>query len=311
MRHLARALAMAVAVWLAAAPSAQADTTKDQCVDANAKGQDLRHDGKLIIARAAFVSCSNVKCPAIVRDDCIRRLDELDRAQPSVVFQVKDGAGADVIDVRISMDGTLLTEHLNGTPLKVDPGVHVFSFEVAGQPAVYSNLLIREGEAGRHESVVVGGAAAPPVPPAPVSPTATPPRHETLPTQTDAAAPRGQGKGTQRTVGLVVGGAGVVAIGLGAIFGLLASSAWSDAKSACGGNAAACADVANGSAHHDTAVTNGTISTVSFIAGGALLAGGAVLFFSARRTEPSASKSISIVPTAGYGHGGLALTGAF
>jgi hypothetical protein len=308
MKHLARVLATAVAVWLAAAPSAQADMTKDQCVDANAKGQDLRHDGKLTLARAAFVSCTNVKCPAIVRDDCTRRLDELDHAQPSVVFQVKDRAGADVIDVRISMDGTLLTEHLNGTPLKVDPGIHVFSFEVAGQPAVSSNLLIREGEAARHESVVVGAAAAPPVPPAPVSPAA--PRHATLPRQTDAAAPGGQGKRTQRTVGLVVGGAGVVAIGVGAIFGLLATSAWSDAKGACAGNALACADVASASAHHDTAVTDGMISTVSFIAGGALLAGGAVLFFSARRTEAPPSKSISIVPTAGYGQAGLALTGA-
>ena len=159
MRPFARALIL-VSFASLAAREARADLTKEQCIDANGRGQVLRHDGKLSAARAELRSCVSPSCPAMVRDDCARRLDELDRAQPSVVFEVKDGAGADVIDVRVSMDGELLAEHLDGTPLRVEPGVHVFSFEAVGHLAVTDRMLVREGEAGRHERVTVDGGAA-------------------------------------------------------------------------------------------------------------------------------------------------------
>jgi hypothetical protein len=55
--------------------------------------------------------------------------------------------------------------------------------------------------------------------------------------------------------------------------------------------------------------TDGAVSTASFIAGGVLAVGGAVLFFTARRTEVPAQAAI--VPTVGPGVGGLTVVGRF
>ncbi len=93
---------------------ARADMTKDQCIDANGKGQVLRRDGKLAAAREQLRSCADPSCPAMVRDDCNKRLDSLEAAQPSMVFDVKDAAGADVINVVVTVDGQKLTDHLDG-----------------------------------------------------------------------------------------------------------------------------------------------------------------------------------------------------
>ena len=55
---------------LASGP-ARADVTKDQCPDANAKGQELRRDSTLSAAREQL-DISDATCPMIVRDDCRR-----------------------------------------------------------------------------------------------------------------------------------------------------------------------------------------------------------------------------------------------
>jgi serine/threonine-protein kinase len=305
MKASACAVVVACLVSLGADP-ARADTSKDQCIDANARGQLLRHDGRLSAARTLLRACASASCPAMVRDDCARRLDELEKAQPSVVFEVKDGGGGDVIDVRVSMDGELLAEHLDGTPLLVEPGVHVFSFEVAGRPTVTEKLLVREGEAGRREHVSV--AASPPAvlaPPAPPTARATQPPPSTAAV---AAAPA-RGLGTQRTIGLGVGAAGVVGLGAGAVFGALASSAWGNAKTTCGGSTSACVDPTNGATYRATALTEGTIATVGLVAGGGLLAAGAVLFFTGHAED--APRRVSLIPTLAPGQAGLSVIGGF
>jgi hypothetical protein len=305
MRPFARAL-IAVSFASLAAGEARADVTKEQCIDANGRGQALRHDGKLSAARAELQSCVSASCPAMVRDDCAWRLDELDRAQPSVVFEVKDGAGADVIDVRVSIDGELLAGHLDGTPLRVEPGAHVFSFEAIGHAAVTDRVLVREGEAGRHERVVLdGGAALGPSASSAPSPAPTPP----TPIGASAIAPSG-GLGTRKSLGLAIGGAGVVGLGVGAAFGWLASSAWSSAKIACGGSPNACVDEPSGSSHHATAVTDGTGATVAFVGGGALLAAGAVLFFVGHGKD-APTQGVALLPGVAPGQAGLSVLGAF
>jgi len=303
-----------VAAFVAA--PAMADVTKDQCIDANGKAQELRRDGKLSAARAQLRVCSDASCPAMVRDDCVKRLDDLERIQPSIVFDVKDAKGADLIDVRVSIDGQPLADHLDGSALKVDPGVHVFTFEVAGRAPIDEKLLVREGEAGRHEAVVAGAASgASPVtatlpaaqpaavavslPPPPPAPSAAPPASDS------------GGLGTQKVVGLVVGGLGVAGLAVGGVFGAMAFSQKSQEQSACGsactaaGRAQALSDRSNG-------VTDGTVSTVGIAAGGALLVVGAILFFTApHATEGSATTGMLIVPLVGPGGGGLSMREEF
>jgi hypothetical protein len=102
----------------------------------------------------------------MVRDDCTKRLDELEQAQPTIVLSVTDARGRDVVAVKVSVDGTLLTDRADGTALNVDPGAREFTFEVAGQDPVKQTIVVREGEKGRNERVVlpdaVRSAATPP-----------------------------------------------------------------------------------------------------------------------------------------------------
>jgi hypothetical protein len=284
---------VAVAIGLATSP-AVADPTKAQCATGNASGQDLRRDGKLAEARDQLRTCSDPKCPGAVRVDCAKRLDELETAQPTIVFDAKDGAGADLTVVKVSVDNRLVVEKLDGSAIQIDPGEHTFTFEVAGQAPVTQRIVVKEGEKGRHEKIVIG----PPPPPPPPSPPPPPP-------------PPDQGMGTQKLLGIVGGGAGVAGIAVGGVFGLLTMSAVSKQKSDCG-SATSCPNYTQAASDHSTWTTDGTISTIAFIAGGALLAGGTVLFFTAHPgTEQPAATGLVVVPGVGPGGGGILLKGAF
>jgi hypothetical protein len=291
---------VAVALSLAAAP-AMAQMTKDQCVDSNTRAQRLRSDGKLSEAREQLLKCADRACPALVRSDCTKRLDDLENAQPTVAFEAKDGAGSDLIEVKVTMDGKPLADRLDGTALAVDPGQHTFTFETAGQPPVTRTLVLTEGEKGRREHLVLGPA----LPVAPVPPPSTPANESTAP------EPAATGGGTQKTLGLVAGGIGVASLAVGGVFGLLTLSQKSQQENACGSPCSA-ASHAQAVSDHSAGMTDGTISTVSFIAGGVLVLGGAVLFFTARpSSEPPAATGLRIAPSVGPGGGGMLLRGEF
>jgi hypothetical protein len=97
------------------------------------------------------------------------------------------------------------------------------------------------------------------------------------PADTTSEPSSGQG---QRIAGIVIAGVGIVALGAGAFAGLHASSTYSDARAACGGGGS-CPPDSNGPTLRDSASTWASLSTVSFIAGGVALAGGALVFFTA------------------------------
>jgi hypothetical protein len=291
--HLRAASALACVALLTASSVALGDPTKDQCVDANTKGQGLQGAGKLADARLQFHTCAAASCPAIVRSDCTTRLDQIDRIQPSMVFDVKDSKGADLVDVRVSADGQVLTEHLDGKPLNVDPGLHSFTFEVAGQPAVSEQLLVKEGDAGRREHVVLGAAAGA------VVPAGSPPAVVAGPASPSASSP-------WRTVGWILGGVGVAGLGVGAITGILAMS---DKSSAHCNSSDECE-----SGPLNSAKSMAHVSDVGFIAGGALLAGGAalVLFGPPRPSaKETGAASLEALPMVGRQGGGFVLGGRF
>jgi serine/threonine-protein kinase len=99
-----------------------------------------------------------------------------------------------------------------------------------------------------------------------------------------APAPSSSDGDTQRTIALVLGGAGVVGLIVGSVLGLVSKSTYDHAlQSECGGNPNACST--QGAQDGQGAHSQATISTVGFIAGGTLLAGGAVLYFTAPKTS--------------------------
>jgi hypothetical protein len=293
---------------------ARAEVTKDQCVDANGEAQDLRREGKLSAAREKLVVCSNRPCPAMVRDDCTKRLDELEKAQPTVAFEAKDAAGNDVSVVRVTVDGKPLAERLDGTALRVDVGQHVFTFEVVGQPPVSRTLVMTEGEKGRREVVAIGTANPPS--PAPASPSAL--ATATAGSQPPAAGPSNTEQppttgrmGTQRVFGLVTGGIGLAGVAVGSVFGALTLSEKNQQNIDCA-SSTSCTSRASALGDHSTGMTDSTISTAAFIAGGALLLGGALLFVTGGPTsEQSPTTGMMVVPSVGPGGGGMLLRGAF
>jgi hypothetical protein len=298
-----RGAGLAVAFSLASMP-ALADVTKDQCIDANGRAQHLRTDGKLLEAREQLRTCSNPACPAIVRSDCTKRLDDLETAQPTIAFAAKDGSGADLVAVKVTVDGKPLTDKLDGTPLPVDPGQHVFTFEMEGQPAVTRTLVLTEGVKGRREQIVLGPAAAPVPAPTP------PPAATSLPVTEPATTSGGGGMGTQKILGLAAGGVGVAGLVVGGVFGAMTLSEKSQQQSACG---SPCSSASHAQAvnDHSTGMTDSTISTIGFIAGGALVVGGAALFFTAHPSSQQPATGVLFTPSVGPGGGGMLLQGTF
>ena len=282
---------------------AEGTITKDQCVDANGDGQELRREGKLSAAREKLLLCANPSCPAIVRDDCNRRLEELDKAQPSIAFEVKDASGADVGGVKVTVDRKPMTDVANGSALPVDVGLHAFTFEIPGQPPVTRVLVIVEGVKGRREVVKMGEVAP-----------AREPATAGAAVPSDAERPAASGAmGTQRVAGLAMGGAGLAGVALSGVFGLLAIAEKSNQQNVCP-NSTSCTSGGHTRAliDHSNGITDSTISTAAFIGGCALLAGGAVLFFTAgnARDKP-AMAGVLLAPHVEPGGGGMLLTGAF
>lgn len=307
-RGRARWWAASVAVTLGLSPlCARADLTKAQCIDANTKGQDLRRDGKFSAAREQLRTCAVSSCPALVRDDCTKRLDDVERAQPAIVFDVKDAAtGRDVSVVKVTVDGRPLAEKLDGTALPVDPGEHVFVFTVPDQAAVTGTFVLKEGDKERRERIEIGHAVptapAPPPPDAPSSilPSSAPP----------SEARSGGGMGAQRILGLVVGVAGVGVGVVGTVFGLLTQSEVRQQQKECPSTP----NCMRGQAEtdHTNAIKDRAISTLGFATGGALLVTGVALFLTGgRSSESRAAAGTQLLPSVGPAGGGIAIRGKF
>lgn len=317
MRPAARALpraalAASIASALVLAPvQAVADLTKDQCIDANTQAQTLRRDGKLAAARAELQKCGDPSCPAMLRDDCSRRTDELEKSQPTVLFDAKDGVGHDLVAVKVTIDGQPFADRLEGKSLKVDPGPHVFSFAAEGQPPLTQTFVIKEGEKERRERIVFGSPPTSTAVPAPVPAPGGAPIPGTALPSTPPDSSVGGGVSSRKIVGLSIAGAGVAGIAVGSVFGLLTASAANQQKTDCA-SPTSCAHVGQATTDHSTAQTDGAISTIAFIAGGALLVGGAVLFFTgSRSSESPATSGLVVAPGVGPGGGGVLLRGTF
>jgi hypothetical protein len=104
----------------------------------------------------------------------------------------------------------------------------------------------------------------------------------------DAAASGGASSSSLATWGLVVGAVGIAGLVTGAVSGALASSARSDLADAVNGDPrcsggyphAQCDPAAEARLRpiQDRAFVESTVSTIAFIAGGVLLAGGVVMY---------------------------------
>lgn len=259
------------------------DPTKASCIAANEGAQTLRDTGKLQAARAQLLICVAQSCPSVVRADCAEQLAAVDKAMPSMVFEVKDAAGNDLSAVNVTVDGAPFADRLDGSAVNVDPGVHVFEFSAEGHEKISKKFVIGAGASGRREALAF--------PPTAVG--------TTSPSLSIEPEPRSSSGGEQRLLAYGLGGLGIVGLGIGAYLGLHASSTYSDALTHCPSGPSSCdaAGVQGG----DDAHKGATISTIAIIAGSALVVGGVVLFLTAPK---GSSKPQSTV-------GGMRLDGSW
>jgi hypothetical protein len=279
------AVAAFVIVLGGASPRARAgDPTTLDCLTANESALTLRNQHALRAARAQLLMCSAASCPADVRNECIRRVGEVNEAMPTIVLEAKDASGHSLIAVTVKMDDELLAPRLEGTALSIDPGPHTFTFAVAGQAPIEKPLLILEGEKDRRERVVFESVGKP-----------EPAR--TLDASDLAASPLTGGGpsrlGVQRTVGLALASAGVVALGVGATYALVAISRRDTASAACPDR---CTDP-SGVDLWNRARSAGDVATIAFVAGGAAVVGGVAVWLLARpRAEPPPRAQLGFGP---------------
>lgn len=246
--------------------SSDADVTPQQCIAHDEKSIQLKAEHKLQESREELLQCALAACPGEIRGECEKRLASVNAELPTVVVSAKDPSGADLIDVRVTIDGARTIDKLDGAPLTLDPGAHVFRFETP-KASAEARVLVREGEKDRPIRVTIGEQVAAPAV-----------------TRKNPAF---------RVAGASIAGVGLAGVILGAVFGSLASSAWSNSQAECK-SPTDCKDRTKALADHDDALTFATISTVGFIAGGVAIAAGGLMFFLAPNvTRESAMLSVS------------------
>jgi hypothetical protein len=224
------------------------EPTKDQSIAASEEGQDLRRAGKVSAATARFATCSHESCPVPVRADCESRLQESERAQPTIRFVVEDARGNAAPDVVIRVDGSPLGSNQAGVAMPVDIGKHQFTFESRAAGRASTSLDLVAGVKGK-EVVITLKPEPPP----------------TAPDDTDRVL--GFPRKPVLVGSLATAGVAVVA---GSVLGLIAGSSYSDAKKRCAAGTSGCEP--GSAADAAMAGTLADVSTGAFIVGAVALA---------------------------------------
>jgi hypothetical protein len=205
------------------------------------------------------------------------KVDELGKRLSYVTFRFPE-----VKDLVVLLDGKALTPASAGTRMPIDPGDHDLDARAPGK-APWTTRVKIAGAAGERTVVVPlladegAPAAGPPPPPSAIG--------------DGGGAPRDGG--IQRAVGWVALGVGVAGAAAGTFFGVRTLSQKSTVDEHCVGSR--CDDA--GLRANDGARDSATLSTISFVVGGAALAAGIVLLVtapSARSTARSTARSSAI-----------------
>jgi hypothetical protein len=189
----------------------------------------------------------------------------------------------DGVHLEVRRDGVALQEAEFGSPIPVDPGEHVIEAVAPGKQPWTSKVRVAGDAAKVSVEIPKLQAAGEPA----AATTSSSSAVSTMPGSSPPPSDRPSGS-AQRVTGLVFGGVGVVGLGLGTFFGLQASSKWSDAKAKCTDYPYGCG--AEGADLRSSAHSGATVSTVAFVAGGALLATGVVLYL----TAPSKKETVAL-----------------
>jgi len=268
-------LAVVAALSAGSLRHARADTV-DECVGAVASGQKEQRAGALRAARASFLSCDKVECPAQVRGVCDSLLTSVEASLPTVIFGARDALGSDLVTVRVLVDGVEAAASLDGKAVPIDPGPHSLRFERAGSAPIEQRAVIRESEKNRMFLV-----------------TFPPPE----------GVPGKSGEGTARgrpvpVVAYVLAGAGVASLGVFTALDVNGQSVYDTCKSGCSSSTKS-----GLTTERDVALTLGGVGIVSL--------GVATWLFLTRPAEAHATSGLALDVNGTIGGGTLGVRGSF
>lgn len=242
------------------------------------------------------------------------RASALEKKLSKMTIVVPNAARAEGLEVK--RDGVLVGHALWGTAVPVDPGEHRIFVRAPGKKNWETTIPVK----GEGALIAVN---IPPLEDAPI---------ELAPVQqsdgnsgnsgrissgggqpiagTGPDRPEG-GFGGQKIAGLAVGALGIGGVVLGTVFGLQAKSKNDESKPYCRTQGADLLCQDQGLNLVNEAKSAATISTVSFIAGGALTVTGLVLFLTAPSNKSQSALGMRAVAAVGPGFSGARIEGAW
>jgi hypothetical protein len=241
-------------------------------------------DGRLASAWMAYAAAEGAASSAGQRERQKTAHDRAAALRPrlaTLVVEVPEAVRA-LPGLEVRRDGAVLAPVAYGLPFPIDRGRHVITAAASGRQRWEGAVEIAAD--GASAKLLVDGLA-----PAPAEP---PPRPTARPFWS-----------SPRVAGAAVGGAGLVALGLGSFFGVRALQNKSDSNAGpCDAATNRC--TAAGVALRDQAFTASYASTGFFVAGGAALVTGVVLLVAGARAPSAAARLV-------VGPGSLGVAGSF
>jgi serine/threonine-protein kinase len=227
------------------------------------------------------------------------RAQKLEPRLPWLTVEVPPQSAISGLEIR--RDEVLLRNTLWGSEVPVDPGEHTIAASAPGRRPWSTRVSLREGQ---HQQVVVplldAEGAAPSQPSAQPTPVVTP-------DPPDQPSER-SGFGAQHAIAIAAAGLGVAGVVVGAVFGVKTMDDWSEAKEHCDESAPRrCDDT--GVELAASAKQSGLVSTIAFAVGGAALAAGVILWFTAPSLSDEES-AVYIAPGAAPGAAFLVVGGS-
>jgi hypothetical protein len=243
--------------------------------------------GKTASALAAYrIAAARAQ---VAGDDTLRRLatkraGEIEPRVPSVEVRLPRDVDRDAIDVQC--DGVAIDRAALAGPIRLDPGSHALQVAARGYRTFRKSFVLVDGASATTIDVDL--------------PPSDDRKDEPPPSPTPSSS-------SQHTLAYVAGGVGVVGVGVGSVFGLVAMSNWNRARGECTSGTAGCS--ADALSLESTVRSQALVSTIAFGVGAAGLVGAAILFWSAPRNASGVAWSVG--PTVDGGRVGASVGGRF
>ena len=276
----AAGLLLVLAALLFGSRAAIAGDVGQTCRDAYYQAQVLRDEGKLEEAIGQAKTCVRT-CGEELARDCEGWRQELEtRTASTIVIVAVDGAGANVTNALVSLDGVPWLDRLDGTAQTVPKGAHTLRVDVDGAVAETKSIVVRQGEKDRKIQFFI------------------------------RATPSDDGARLAHQVGpWVVGGVGLGALIAGTVTGALVVHDHGVTRDECSDATATCSQEGLDAASRGRVL--GPVTTGLLVGGGALVAAGVVWLVAAPRDDRRATRSFLVAPLASLHEAGIVLGGAW